>query len=181
MRYQILFLFIISSFLISCGGGENDTPNKPPTNTTPNINKPSNNSGIPTTTATPTAKVDDATTIKPTIDGFYEALKKKDEAGAKKYLSAAALKYWETEAKAEKKTWFAFLLENEDPIDAKREVRNEKIQGEKALAELKGGPLGVWTPISFVKENGEWKFDSPAVSQQQSDIKRTEDLPKTAK
>ena len=179
MRYQILFLFIISSFLISCGG----TPEAPKNNSnTPksNTNAPSNNS-LNTNKPTETAKVDDATTIKPTIDGFYEALKKKDEAGVKKYLSAAALKYWETEAKAEKKTWFAFLLENEDPIDAKREVRNEKIQGEKAVAELKGGPLGVWTPISFVKENGEWKFDSPEVSQQQSDIKRTEDLPKTGK
>ena len=179
MRYQILFLFIISSFLISCGGNTNQTPNNNLTTPKPNTNTQGNS--LITNTPTPTAKVDDATTIKPTIDGFYEALKKKDEAGVKKYLSAAALKYWETEAKAEKKTWFAFLLENEDPIDAKREVRNEKIQGEKAVAELKGGPLGVWTPISFVKENSEWKFDSPAVSQQQSDIKRTEDLPKTAK
>lgn len=179
MRYQILFLFIISSFLISCGGNTNQTPNNNLATPKPNTNTQGNS--LITNTPTPTAKVDDATTIKPTIDGFYEALKKKDEAGVKKYLSAAALKYWEDEAKKEKKTWFAFLLENEDPIDAKREVRNEKIQGEKALAELKGGPLGVWTPISFIKENGEWKFDSPAVSQQQSDIKRTEDLPKTAK
>lgn len=181
MRYQILFLLIILSFLISCGGGGNETPSKP-------TNSGNNNSTAPKNTTNPlntnkpaeTVKVDDATTIKPTIDGFYEALKKKDEAGAKKYLSAAALKYWEAEAKVEKKTWFVFLLENEDPIGEKREVRNEKIQGEKAVAELKGGPLGVWTAIAFVKENNEWKFDSPEVSQRLSDIQRTEPT-KTAK
>lgn len=179
MRYQILFLFIISSFLISCGG----TPEAPKNNSnTPKANtNTSAGNALATKKQDETQTVDNATSIKPTIDGFYESLKKKDEAGVKKYLSAAALKYWEDEAKKEKKTWFAFLLENEDPIDAKREVRNEKIQGEKAFAEMKGGPLGVWTPIAFVKENNEWKFDSPAVSQQQSDIKRTEDLPKTAK
>ncbi len=41
------------------------------------------------------------------------------------------------------------------------EVRNEKIEGDSAVAELKGGSLGVWTKIKFVKENGEWKFASP--------------------
>jgi len=174
MRYQILFLFIISSFLISCGG----TPetNNTPTNT-PKTNSNSNktNTGSLNTNKTPEpAKVDDATSLKPTIDGFYEALKKKDEADAKKYLSAAALKYWEDEAKKEKKTWFVFLLENEDPVDEKREVRNEQIQGDKAIAQVKGGPLGVWTPVAFIKENGEWKFDSPAITQKLSDIDRTE-------
>lgn len=179
MRYQILFLFVILSFLISCGGSPQ--PNNTPT-PTPNTNSTTkNNSGIPTTTATPTEKVNEAASINPVIMGYFDALKKKDEAGVKKYLSAAALKYWEDEGKKEKKTWFVFLLENEDPVDEKREVRNEKIQGEKATAELKGGPLGVWTPISFVKENGEWKFDSPAVSQGNIDIKRNEDVPKPAK
>lgn len=172
MRYQILFLFIILSFLISCSG--TNEPPKNNVNATNTVNKPNSNSPLGTNKPPETAKVDEAASIKPTIEGFYEALKKKDEAGVKKYLSAAALKYWEDEAKAEKKTWFAFLLELEDPIDKPREVRNEKIQGDKAVAEMKGGPLGVWTPIAFIKENGEWKFDSPKVSQGLSNIERTE-------
>ncbi len=175
MRYQILFMFILSSFLTACGPGVEPTKNNANnnsnavknTNTTPPLN---------TNKQTETAKVDDAPSIKPTIEGFYEALKKKDEAGAKKYLSAAALKYYETEAKTEKKTWFVFLLESEDPIGEKREVRNEKISGEKAVAEIKGGSLGVFTPIAFVKENGEWKFDSPEASPTINDLKRT-DMP----
>lgn len=173
MRYQILFLFIISSFLISCGG--TSEPNNTPTNTpktNSNINKANN--PLETKKQENTATVDNAPSLKQTIDSFYEALKKKDEAGTKKYLSAAALKYWEEEAKKEKKTWFVFLLENEDPVDEKREVRNEQIQGDKAIAQVKGGPLGVWTPVAFIKENGEWKFDSPAITQKLSDIDRTE-------
>ena len=77
-------------------------------------------------------------------------------------------------SKKEKKTWFAFLIEAEDPIEAKREVRNEKINGDKATAEIKGGPLGVFTPISFIKEDGTWKFDSPEVSQSNIDIPKTD-------
>jgi hypothetical protein len=171
MRYQILFLFIILSFLIGCGPSAEPTKN---TATNPNSNTNKSNSNLIPNTPTPTAKENDAPSIKPTIDGFYEALKRKDEAGVKKYLSAAALKYYETEAKAEKKTWFAFLLEAEEPVDQKREVRNEKITGEKAVAEVKGGPLGVFTPISFIKEDGAWKFDSPAVSLGKNDIQRTD-------
>jgi len=174
MRYQVLFLFIILSFLISCGGNPEPIKN---TAATPNSNSGGSKTNTLTpTTPTPTAKVDDAPSIKPTIEGFYEALKKKDESGTKKYLSAAALKYYETEAKSEKKTWFVFLLESEDPIDEKREVRNEKISGEKAVAEIKGGSLGVFTPIAFIKENGEWKFDSPEASPTINDLKRT-DMP----
>jgi hypothetical protein len=170
MRYQVLFLFIILSFLISCGGTTNTPKNSTPT---PNVASNSNKSStLGTNKEAEKPKVDDADSIKPTVDGFYEALKKKDEAGVKKYLSAAALKYYETEGKAEKKTWFAFLLESEDPVDAKREVRNEKISGDKATVEIKGGPLGNWTEISFVKENNEWKFASPRESIENIDLKR---------
>lgn len=177
MRYQILFLFIILSFLINCGG----SPEKPttPSNTT-NTNTPKNtnnsNSPISVTTPTPGEKVNEGQTIAPMVQAYFEALQKKDEAGAKKHLSAAALKYYETEAKTENKTWFAFVLEENDPVDQKREVRNEQIQGNKGIAELQGGNLGRWTPFAFIKENGEWKFDSPEVTYKLSELKKT-DMP----
>lgn len=180
MRYQILFLFFILSFLISCGGTE--TPNKPTNapNTTV-ANKANTNSPLGTTKTPEAAKTGEAPNISPVVQGYYEALKKKDEAGAKKYLSAAALKYYEDEAKSEKKTWFAYVLEENDPVDEKREVQNEKIDGDKAVAEMKGGSLGVFTKIAFIKENGEWKFDSPKVTDGLSTIKKTETLSNTAK
>lgn len=176
MRYQILFLFIILSFLINCGGSP-ETPTTPAntasTNTTKNTNS---NSPISVTTPTPGDKVNEGQTIAPIVEAYFAALQKKDEAGAKKYLSAAAFKYYETEAKGENKTWFAFVLEENDPVDKKREVRNEKIEGDKGTAELQGGNLGRWTTIAFIKENGEWKFDSPVESYKHSELKKT-DMP----
>ncbi len=181
MRFQIFIIIVILSFLIGCS---NDEPSKPITNqaktNTGNtlVNKPNNS--IVETSKTPVAtKTDDAESIAPVVTGFYEALKKKDEVGVKKFLSAEALKYLENEAKMEKKTWFIYLLESEEPLDEKREVRNQKISGDKAVAEMKGGSLGEWTPIAFVKENGEWKFASAEESLKLSNIPKTDiNLPK---
>lgn len=197
MRFQIFILTIILSFLVSCGGNETNnktTDNKTTGNTTNNpINSnpnPTNqanvgnsgNSGSLNTNKTPIPeKVNEAQTLSSVVTGFYTALAKKDEAGAKKFLSADALKYWENEGKSEKKTWFAILMEYEEPLDAKREIRNEKISGETAFAELKGGPNGEWTPIAFVKENGEWKFASPEKSMEQSNIQKNNEMPNKAK
>lgn len=181
MRYQILFLFLISTFLINCGG-TTETPNKTTNGTNTSVpNKSNNNSPLGVTTPTPPVKKGESPTITPVVQGYYEALKKKDEAGAKKFLSAAALKYYEDEAKTEKKTWFAFVLEENEPLDDKREIQNEKIDGEKAVAEMKGGSLGVWTKVVFVKENGEWKFASPEETIKESTIKKTETLSNSSK
>jgi hypothetical protein len=181
MRFQILFLLIILSFLISCGGTpETTVKNTANGNTTANVNKTNGNSLIPNVPPD-TGKTGEAPTLNPVVQGYYEALKKKDEAGAKKYLSAAALKYYETEAKTEKKTWFAYVLELEEPLDEKREVRNEKIEGDKAVAEIKGGSLARFTPVAFVQENGEWKFASQEETSKLSNLKKTETLSNTAK
>jgi hypothetical protein len=182
MRFQILFLLIILSFLMSCGGSpETTNRNMPNGNTTANVNKAGGNPPLGTNVAPDAGKTGEAATLNPVVQGYYEALKKKDEAGAKKYLSAAALKYYETEAKTEKKTWFAYVIELEEPLDEKREVRNEKIEGEKAVAEIKGGSLARFTPVAFVKENGEWKFASQEETTKLSNLKKTETLSNTAK
>lgn len=180
MRFQILFfiaIFIIALFLLGCPSSPTETLNTNTANSAQNLantrKNNANNNPFNTTKKEEAATSNNAPTLAPVVQGFYDALKKKDEAGVKKYLSASALKYWEDEAKAEKKTWLAFLLESEEPVGEKREVRNEKIDGETAVAELKGGSLGVWTPAKFVKENGEWKFASPKDSISLQDIPRT--------
>lgn len=181
MRYQILFLLIISIFFISCGSNP-ETTNKPTNSANTTVpTKPSNTNSPLGTNRNESVKTGEAPAISPVVQGYYEALKKKDEAGAKKFLSAAALKYYEDEAKSEKKTWFAFVLEENDPVDEKREVQNEKIDGDKAVAELKGGSLGVFTKVAFIKENGEWKFDSPVVTNGLSNIKKTETISNSSK
>ncbi len=176
MRYQILFLFIILSFLIGCGGNTEPTKNTTNSTNTTVTNRANTNSPLSTTATPETAKTGEAPNLSKVVQGYYDALNKKDEAATKKFLSANALKYYETEAKSEKKTWFAYLLELEDPVNEKREVRNEKIEGEKADAEIKGGSLGKFTKVAFVKENGEWKFASQDENLKFSDIKKT-DMP----
>lgn len=171
MRFFILLSLTI--FLIGCGDATNSNTL---TNTKPNITNAANvnaNSPLATTKTPETATTNNAPSLAPVVQNFYAALNKKDETGAKKFLSQAAIKYWEDEAKAEKKTGFAYLLESEEPLGEKREVRNEKIEGETGSAEIKGGTLGVWTPIKFVRESGEWKFASPKDSLALQDIPRT--------
>jgi len=176
MRFQNLFftaILIFSFALIGCTNTEtpiNKTDTKPA-----NTNASTTNTDNPlATTRNPiSATTNNAPTLAPVVQNFYEALNKKDDAGVKKSLSQSALKYYETEAKAEKKTALVYLSEAEDPTGEKREVRNEKIEGETAVAEIKGGSLGVWTPIKFVRENGEWKFASPEDSLSLQNIPKT--------
>ena len=180
MRFQNFYIFtilLLSTFFVGCSTLEtptNTTNNAKTTNTNvATVANESNNS--PATTKAPEAATsNNAATFTPIVNNFYEALDKKDEAGTKKYLSQPALKYWENEGKSEKKTWFAYLSESEDPTGEKREVRNEKITGDTATAEIKGGSLGVWTPIKFVRENGEWKFASPEDSFSLQNIPQTD-------
>ncbi len=166
MRFQNFYIFtilILSTFFLACGTTETpaNVNGAKTTNANVAIVANENNNPLAPTKAPEAATTNNAPTFTPMVNDFYEALNKKDEAGAKKYLSQSALKYWENEGKSDKKTWLASLSEAEDPTDEKREVRNEKISGDAATAEIKGGSLGVWTPIKFVRENGEWKFASP--------------------
>ena len=168
MRY-FTFLFL-AVFLIGC----NEAANTTAINTT-NANTNAANVAVQTANDAPkeSAAVNNAPTLAPVVNDYYAALNKKDEAGAKKFLSSSAVKYWDAEGKAENETGFNYLLEAEEPLAEKREVRNEKINGDAATAEMKGGSLGVWTVVGFVKENGAWKFASPKESLALQDIPRT--------
>lgn len=180
MRFFI-FLFL-TIFLIGCGSSETSN------NTANTTNKPINaaasnaNNSLATTRTPEASTTNNAPTLAPVVQNYYAALQKKDEAGAKKYLSQSAIAYWQTEMKSEKiSSLLAILEDNEAPVEEKREIRNEKIEGETAVAELKGGSLGVWTAIKFVKENGEWKFASPKESLGLQDIPKTSPAGNSAK
>src|ERR1043165_8597907 len=93
-----------------------------------------------------------------TFKAFYEAAKKKDAAGIKKTLSKNLLSKLEDEAKKANKPLDERLINVSIP-DAMPETRNEKIDGDNATLEIKGRG-DTWHPMSFVKEDGEWKLDS---------------------
>jgi hypothetical protein len=176
MRFQNIILTAILIFIIVLTGcTKTDTPTNSNTAKAVNANTATANTDNPLATIKKpeAATSNNAPSLAPIVQNYYEALNKKDEAGVKKYLSQSALKYYETEAKAEKKNALVLLSEYEEPISEKREVRNEKIDGETAVAEIKGGSLGNWTPIKFVRENGEWKFASPEESLSLQNIPQT--------
>jgi len=162
------FLILLTAFALfftACGGG-NPTPNTTaPTNTNAtaptntNSAAPNSNSPIATSTATPASTTNDAPTIKPVVMAYYEALKTKNDAALKKVYSKQTLASLEGDAKEEgKKSLVEFITELE-PVPAQPfEVRNEQINGDVAIAEMRGGSYPNGIKIKFVKEDGEWKM-----------------------
>ena len=108
---------------------------------------------MPTTNAAPT--------LAPVVAAYYDALKKKDDAAIRKVLSAEFIKSLEIDMKEEKKTSLSAFIAELDKVPEKPvEVRNEKIEGDKGVADIKGGSYVNWTAISFVKEGGAWKMSN---------------------
>lgn len=164
MRFFILLFLTV--FLIGCGTSEN--PNTA-INTKPSAaNSATSNADNPlNTTKTPeAATANNAPTLAPVVQAYYAALKAKNDAALKKIYSQETLKSLEADMKAEKKTSLsAFITEIEPVPDQPFEVRNEQIQGDTAVAEMRGGSYPNGIKIKFVRENGEWKMtnESPEI------------------
>lgn len=160
MRFQILIFSTILIFTIILTGcpSSNPTTNKNSTNTTANANKGAANNVFNTTTKEKEATTNDAPTLTPVVKAFCDAMTKKDEAALRKVYSQDTLKYYEQEMKAEKETSLVKYLEADQVSNKLCEVRNEKIEGDTAVAEIRteGAPNGF--KKVFVKENGEWKL-----------------------
>ena len=177
MRFIILPIFLAFTILLNgCNGSQQTPTNSANTNSlNTNIAKTNADNPLSTTRINPEAATNNnAPTLAPIVQNYFAALQKKDEAGARKVLSQSAIKYWQDEMKSEKMLSLLAILEDDaSPVEEKREIRNEKIDGETAVAEIKGGSSGVWTPVKFTKENGEWKFASPLETLALQDIPKT--------
>jgi hypothetical protein len=170
MNFRITFLIIISIFLTACPSTEEPKTNNNAVNKNTAVNNvaANTNSPIVNPTAKPVADtINNAPTLAPVVQAYYDALKKKDDAAIRKVLSAEFIKTLEADMKEEgKKSLSAFIAELDKVPEKPVEVRNEKIEGEKGVAEIKGGVYVNWTPISFVKEDGVWKMsnESPDIT-----------------
>jgi hypothetical protein len=180
MRFFILSIFsIFTIFFSGCTtaetpGSKSNAGNTKANSANTNVSSSNADNPLATTKVPEAATSNNAPTLAPVVQNYYAALERKDEASVKKFLSQSAIGYWQSEMKSEKSpSLLAILEDNESPVEEKRQIRNEKIEGETAVAEMKGGSLGVWTAIKFVKENGEWKFASPKDSLALQDIPRT--------
>jgi hypothetical protein len=163
MRFQITFLTLILffTFLLTACPGPSDVPNANTNAANVNANAPKANVNSPfNTSKTPeVATTNAAPTLTPVVKAYYDALKRKDDAALKKVMTQDFIKSLEKAMKDEGggNSLAAYAAELED-LTKTIEVRNEKIEGDKAVAELKGGTYINWTPFEFAKENGEWKF-----------------------
>ncbi|MDQ3800219.1 MAG: nuclear transport factor 2 family protein [Acidobacteriota bacterium] len=181
MRNRLLFFITILSFAIifsaACGGGSQPAANNTAaTNGAGNTNTAvvTNSNSLTSTGKKPeAATTNNAPTLAPVVAAYYDALKKKDDAALRKVVSDDTLKTWEADMKEEKKTSLtAFLTELEPAPETPVEVRNEKIDGDSATAEIKGGSYAAWTPFKFVREGGQWKITNKSPDVQ--------DMPKDA-
>ena len=164
MQFKITLLVLVAfgSMIAACGG--ETTSNVSNTNTATNAAnanaaRPAANSQLEPTRKPESATTNNAPTLAPVVQTYYEALKKKDDALLRSVMSQEFIKSVETDMKEEKKTGIAAYMAEFDTIPEKPvEVRNEQINGNNAVAEVKGGAYINWTPLAFVNENGKWKF-----------------------
>lgn len=169
MKKAILLSAIISSVLLAACGGEAPATNNAsnasngngaaPVNTAVNTGS---NGGLTPTTPTPEATTNNAPTLSPVYKAYCAAYAKGDEAGVRKSYSSDTLKSFEEQMKDSEikyKNLIEFLAD--DGISTEIcEVRNEKISGDTAVAEIrtKGYPNGI--SVLFLKEGGEWKISN---------------------
>src|SRR3982751_5797980 len=159
---------ILATFalLAACSGSSVPTNSSNANTTIANTTITNTNSAVAVTTPTPEQTANDAPTLTPVVRAYYDALKNKDSAAMRRVLSRDFVARIEDDMRDEKKKDLAAYMAETDKVpDKPVEVRNEKIQGDKAVGEIRGGAYPVWTPFAFVKEDGVWKFTggSPAL------------------
>lgn len=94
-----------------------------------------------------------------TYKAFYKAMKDKDVAGLKKVATKKGLQEIEDDAKKANKSSDELLKEvmGTYKLPPSDESKDEKIEGDKATLQVKN-EKDAWEPMSFVKEDGEWKM-----------------------
>ena len=161
MHYKLSFttILIFSILMIGCEGSTTTSENVA-TNTSNNANKVINsNNPLETTKKPEAATTNGAPTLGPVVQVYFNALKAKDDAAVSKVLSQEYLKKAQAETRSEKKAKLTEYLAEYDGVPEKPvEVRNEKINGDNGVAEVRGANYVNWTAFGFVKEGGVWKL-----------------------
>ena len=155
--YLSIALALVISLLAACGGNS-------PANINANSNSNSGNSAAGNHGTMPIPRNDEATennapTLAPVVQQFYDALRDKDSAKLKETITVKFQKTLEDDMRSQnEKDLAAFVAKTDYRPGQVIEVRNEKINGDKAVAELRGGAYKNWTAFEFAQENGKWKF-----------------------
>lgn len=159
-------LFAVSVVFSSCGGSGSQVNSSNANSTNSNVVAVANsNNPLAVSTPTPEQTTNNAPTLTPVYKAYCAAMVKKDEAALRKIYSSDTIAYFEKEMKADGVKSLTEYLSDDQVTNDLCEVRNEQINGDSAVAEIrsKGYPNGI--KVVFVKENGQWKLTnrSPAV------------------
>lgn len=166
MRFQkytiLLTIFILLTF---SGCTSSETPTNRAANT--NANAAGNtvtNNPLATEKTPEVQTINKAETIAPVVQAYCDAIRKKDNAALRNVYTQQALKSLEADAKADNASTLIEYLSSE-PVGDKCEVRNEKIEGDKAVAEVRTETYPNGIRMYFAKENGVWKMtgESPEI------------------
>src|SRR5262249_33766345 len=144
LLYLSAFFASLIFILASCGGPS-------PANNTGNANNANGNlANTGASTKPPEAPtLNNAPTLGPVVQQYYQALEKKDDAAVRETLTKEFIAQLEEEMKADKeKNLAAFMARDEYRPGQTLEVRNEKIEGDKGQAEIRGGAYKNWTAFS---------------------------------
>jgi hypothetical protein len=122
-----------------------------------NSNSAANTAATPATVAADTSAAGSPTEVYRTA---HIARQKKDIETLKKIFAKDILEFFTEMGKADKKSLDDMLREMcEKATPGEAEIRNEKIDGDKATVEYK--EEGSWKTMHFVKEDGAWKMTIP--------------------
>ena len=165
MRSYIYVMTLVAAlFAAGCGNDTSTTSNKANSNSNAanqTANAPAANDALAPVSKPPAATSNEAPTVGPVVNAYYDALKRKDATAARSVMSRDFLQSVEGDMKEENKTdLIAFLTEFDKLPESKMEVRNELISGNKATAEIRGGAYTSWTTVVFHNEGGAWKLSN---------------------
>ena len=149
-----------AALLSACGGStETSNANSGPSNAAANRASSTNRvDPIAAQTATPEATTNNAPALNPVYKAYCAAWEKKDEKALRAIYSSDTIRDFEQQMKEDNVRSLSEFLAEDNASTSLCEVRNEKITGDTATAEVrtKGYPNGI--TVVFVKENGEWKL-----------------------
>ena len=138
--------------IASCGGTS-------PANNAGNTNN-ANISGHGQMLKTPNPEtLNNAPTLGQIVQQYYKSLETKNETMLRETLTADFQKNLEEDMKSSgEKSFVDFVAKLDYQPGLVIETRNEKIEGDKATVEVKGGVYKNWTPFTLAREGGKWKF-----------------------
>lgn len=155
---RALTLALMVVFATACS---KNTNNSSSSNDTGSSSKSSSNTASNSSTANTTSTTTRMGGDTPigALEAYYDAAKRKDIEGIKKYLSHGTMQWMENIAKTQNKSVDQLLQEgaDRDVQMTKPEFTNEKISGDTATVEIKPPDRPAVT-MQMVKEDGIWKL-----------------------